>query len=179
MVSEAISFHAQLLCFSDSHLWAVKWFSSNCLHSMGATRFLCATFISFFDVLVLCAHLPSPSGIWLLRLSAFLFVAASTLLVVRPTNVGQPFLHHPPYTTSFLVTFRCLSVHASLLFPSQHSLSRLQPRSFFQFFKLVLCRPSLPMDHLGPFQKHVPRLAGQTTLTSTATCPSNCKYNTS
>ena len=72
-------------------------------------------------------------------LRAFLTTTTLALLLVRPINVTQSFLHS---TTSFLITLQCFAVH------DQQSLDRFPPNSFLQ-------------------------LLTQTTLTSTATCPSN------
>ena len=72
----------------------------------------------------------------------------------------QPMLYsllctHPSSTTNVLITLRCLSVHEPVGVHKQHSLDRLQTYSFFQLHTLVLCCPSLPIDHPGLFQQHI------------------------
>ena len=82
------------------------------------------------------------------------------------------FCTHPPSRLAF-------SSHGGphivgLLTP--HSLDCLQSHSLsFQRLTLVLCRPFLPTDHSGLLQKHFFTSCGQTTLMSTATCPSKSR----
>ena len=62
-------------------------------------------------------------------------------------------------------------------FSSHHSLKWTQTNSFFQLLTLVFGCPLSPLDRSGLFQKHFLYIlrSGQSTLMSTATCPSNIK----
>ena len=102
-------------------------FSSICLHSEGATWFFRATSNLSLRFLVLCSHFRNPSGIRFLtsfhvgQWYNLCFSAPSSVLQSRHSfSSDQPvsynlFCTHPPSTTSFLITCRCLSVHASLV----------------------------------------------------------------
>ena len=125
---------------------------------------------------------PSPSGIWFL---IFLHDGQwYTLCFSVPSSVSQPrhfsssdhplsynlLCTHPPSTTSFLITLRCLSVHPSSVFP-QHSLAWLQPHSLSTpHTREWLHKPSWLVFTSIFFTSCV-----QTTLISTATHPSNSK----
>ena len=147
----------QFLCFSDSHLRTVGWFFLR-----GCDVIPLCHFESCFEVLALCSHLPSFSGIWFLTSS----VTDSGTAFASPCLLGyslhtfssdQPMSHnlfctHLHSATSFLITLRC---HASICISSQYRLDRLQPHSFLQLVMLLVCCPFLPTDHHhGLFQKH-------------------------
>ena len=114
-----------------------------------------------FDVFALCSHFTEPSWIWFLTsfrngqwyaqpvfLRAFFSVAASTILLVRPTN----FVHSVLRPTALS---RCGAYLSTILWTSQHGLDWLQPNSFLQFFALVFGCPLLQIDHPGLFQQHL------------------------
>ena len=81
-----------------------------------------------FDVFALCSHFSNPSGIWFLTslhdgqwYSLWLSVPSSLLQPPRLLSSDHRksfivFCTHPPSTTSFLPTLRCLSVHDSCVF---------------------------------------------------------------
>ena len=76
-------------------------------------------FLTFFEVLALCSHLPKSSGIWFL--TPFQHGASPCphprhLFSSDRSMSYNLFCTQPLSTSSFLVTFRCLSVHASWVF---------------------------------------------------------------
>ena len=102
-------------------------FSSSNIHS-DCDLIPSCRFQPSFDVLALCSHFPSHSGIWFptsLRdgewYNLCLSVCSSLSQPLHFFSSDQPMSHnlfytHPPSTTTFLFTCRCLSVHASLVF---------------------------------------------------------------
>ena len=112
----------QLLCASDSHPWTDRWLFLQLPRSVGATWFL------FAMSNLLSTSRSFASGIWFLtslhsgQWYSLGFSVPSSLL--QPLHFSSCdhhlsyniFCTHPPCTTSFLVTFRCSSVRASLVF---------------------------------------------------------------
>ena len=129
---------------------------------------------SSFEVLVLCSHFSNPSGIWLLTSlfdgQWYFPVLPCTLFPVfchdtssRPTNqcpTTNLVFTHPPSTTSFHSTLRCLSVHASLVFPrnsawigSEQGVPRRPlDAKVMGFTHDLSCKP-LTCFHLSTFQR--------------------------
>ena len=94
---------------------------TNCLVSNGCDAIPLCHFHSFFDVLALSFNLHKSSDIWSLtslhdrQWSSLCFFCA-LFFVTSDQPVSHNFLcTHPPSTVSFLITFRCLSVHALLV----------------------------------------------------------------
>ena len=65
------------------------------------------------------------------------------------------FLHPSSFHDQFSHHIEVLVYPQFVGLPSQHSLDWLQPDSFFRLLTLVFDCPFLPMDHPGPFQKHL------------------------
>ena len=106
------------------------------------------------DVSAFCSHFPNPYGIWFVTslhdgqwYNLCLSVSSSLSQPLHFFSSDQPMSHnlfytHPPSTTTFLFTCRCLSVHASLVFlrstawigsshtPSVSSIRALLPHVF-------------------------------------------------
>ena len=117
---------------------------------------------------------PSNTGQWY---KLFFSVPSSLLHPLHFFSSHQPmsynlFCTQPPSTTSFLVTLRCLSVHASFVILRSIAMDWLQPHSFLQLLTLVLCCPFHSMDRPGLLQKHFSSCA-QTTL-----CPPRPAFQT-
>ena len=95
-------------------------------------------------------------------LCAFFLASASTLRFVRPTISHNLLCTNPSSTTSFLVTIRCLSVHASSVFlrsiawmGSSHSPSFNTSRS------CLAAHSSFQQTILACFKKHFSHSAGK------------------
>ena len=124
-------------------------------------------FQSSFEVLALCSHFTNSSGIWfltsfhdgqwysLLLLRAFVLVADSTLLFIRPTNVEESFLHPSSSHDQFPRRISVLISPRLVALSSQRSLDSFQSLSLFKLLTLVLRCPFLPVDHPGLLQKHL------------------------
>ena len=125
MVTEAFSRHAPVFVyFSDSHSGS----SSNFPSLRRCDAIPPGHFQPFFNIVLVCSHFPTPSGIRFLTslhdgqwYSLCFSVPSSLLQPLHFFSSDQPrpyngFCTHPPSTTSFLVTCRCLSIHASQVF---------------------------------------------------------------
>ena len=171
---------SQLLCFSDSHLRTVRWLFS---HWPSVTRYEeipPCHFRSFFDVFAHCFPSPTPLGFgfWL------------------PSNTGNDTicasLLHPRHVfwSDQPMSYNLFSIQSPSKASSSHfgaCLSNLRWSAFEGQLRLALATlfPSTLHTHaLLPMSSSRPSWSvsetsfsscGQTTLMSTATCPSNSK----
>ena len=129
VVSEDFSCHSPALYFSDSHLWTVKWPFPPVTSTQRVRPDSFLPLPTFLRCLGLLFPFPQPFRDLVLFLPS---VTDSGTTCASPcsSSLSQPlhffssdqpmshnlFYTHPPSTTTFLVTCRCLSVHASLVF---------------------------------------------------------------